>query len=106
MDFAVLRGLDPPVKLFLSATDVRSGRLKVFERHEISADAVLASACLPFVFHAVEIGGEAYWDGGYTGPPALFPLIRGCAQHQPRLPASAARRWAALCRRGAGAVPR
>jgi NTE family protein len=78
VDFAVLRGPDLPVQLFLSATDVRSGRLKVFERREISADAVLASACLPFAFHAVEIGGEAYWDGGYTGNPALFPLIRGC----------------------------
>jgi NTE family protein len=78
VDFAVLREPDPPVKLFLSATNVRSGRLKVFERHEISADAVLASACLPFAFHAVEIGGEAYWDGGYMGNPALFPLIRGC----------------------------
>ncbi len=72
------RVLEAAVKLFLSATNVRSGRLKVFERHEISADAVLASACLPFAFHAVEIGGEAYWDGGYTGNPALFPLIRGC----------------------------
>ncbi len=78
VDFAVLRQPDAPVKLFLSATNVRTGRLKVFEGREISADAVLASACLPSLFHAVEIGGEAYWDGGYVGNPALFPLIRGC----------------------------
>jgi NTE family protein len=78
VDFAVLRRPDAPVKLFLSATNVRTGRLKVFEGREISADAVLASACLPSLFHAVEIGGEAYWDGGYVGNPALFPLIRDC----------------------------
>jgi NTE family protein len=78
VDFAALRRPDAPVKLFLSATNVRTGRLKVFQGREISADAVLASACLPSLFHAVEIGGEAYWDGGYVGNPALFPLIRGC----------------------------
>jgi NTE family protein len=66
------------VRLFLSATNVRTGKIKVFEEHEISADAVLASACLPFLFHAVEIDGEAYWDGGYMGNPAIFPLIYGC----------------------------
>jgi NTE family protein len=66
------------VKLFLCATNVRTGKIKVFEAHEASADAVLASSCLPFLFHAVEIDGEAYWDGGYMGNPAIFPLIYGC----------------------------
>jgi NTE family protein len=78
VDFEVLRQPDAPLKLYLSATNVRTGRVKVFERHEICADAVLASACLPFLFRAVEIGGEAYWDGGYMGNPAIFPLIYGC----------------------------
>ena len=78
VDFSVLRSPDAPVKLFLSATNVRTGRVKVFEREELCADAVLASACLPFLFQAVEIGGEAYWDGGYMGNPAIFPLIYGC----------------------------
>jgi len=63
------------VKLFLSATNVRTGNPKIFRQPEISIDAVLASACLPFLSHAVEIDGEAYWDGGYMGNPPLFPLI-------------------------------
>jgi NTE family protein len=50
----------------------------VFERHEIGVPHVLASACLPFIFQAVEINGEHYWDGGYVGNPAIFPLIYGC----------------------------
>jgi NTE family protein len=66
------------VKLFLSATNVRSGKIKVFGHEEVSADAVLASCCLPFLFHAVEIDGEHYWDGGYMGNPAIFPLIYNC----------------------------
>ncbi len=78
VDFAVLRDAPCPLKLFLSATNVRTGRVKVFDKAELCADAVLASACLPFLFHAVEIGGEAYWDGGYMGNPAIFPLIYGC----------------------------
>ncbi len=68
-----------PVELFLSATNVRTGKVKVFRNAEICADAVLASACLPFMFHAVEIDGEAYWDGGYMGNPAIYPLIYHCA---------------------------
>jgi NTE family protein len=78
IDFDVLRRPDCPVKLFLSATNVRTGKVKVFSGKEISADAVMASACLPTMFHAVEIDGEAYWDGGYMGNPAIFPLIYGC----------------------------
>ncbi|MBA1157618.1 patatin-like phospholipase family protein [Microvirga mediterraneensis] len=79
VDFELLRG-SPQVKLFLSATNVRSGKIRVFENHEMSADVVLASACLPFIFQAVEIDGEHYWDGGYMGNPALFPLIYRCEQ--------------------------
>ena len=60
---------------FVSATNVRTGKIKVFTGQEISTKAILASACLPTLFRAVEIGEEAYWDGGYTGNPALFPLF-------------------------------
>ena len=79
IDFSVLQRPDCPVKLFLSATNVRTGKVKIFAGKEISVDAVMASACLPTMFHAVEIGGEAYWDGGYMGNPAIFPLIYNCA---------------------------
>ena len=65
----------PMTKLFLSATNVRTGKVRVFKTHEITADVVLASACLPFLFQAVEIEGEHYWDGGYMGNPALYPLF-------------------------------
>ena len=78
IDFDVLRRPDSPVKLFLSATNVRTGKVKVFAGNEISVSAVMASGCLPTMFHAVEIDGEAYWDGGYMGNPALFPLIYNC----------------------------
>jgi NTE family protein len=78
IDFDVLKRPDCPVKLFLSATNVRTGKVKIFAGSEISASAVMASACLPTMFHAVEIDGEAYWDGGYMGNPALFPLIYNC----------------------------
>lgn len=61
--------------LFISATNVRTGKIKVFTGKEVTADAVMASACLPNLFRAVEIGGEAYWDGGYMGNPALFPFF-------------------------------
>lgn len=61
--------------MFISATNVRSNKIKVFHNEELSLDAVLASACLPMLFQAVEIDGEAYWDGGYMGNPALYPLI-------------------------------
>jgi NTE family protein len=78
IDFDVLKRPDCPVKLFLSATNVRTGKVKIFAGNEISVSAVMASACLPTMFHAVEIDGEAYWDGGYMGNPALFPLIYNC----------------------------
>ena len=78
IDFDVLQRPDCPVKLFLSATNVRTGKVKIFAGQDISASAVMASACLPTIFHAVEIDGEAYWDGGYMGNPALFPIIYNC----------------------------
>jgi len=66
---------DPQVlRLYVSATNVRTGKPRVFTRAEISVDALLASSCLPNIFRAVEIEGEHYWDGGYLGNPALWPL--------------------------------
>ncbi len=65
-------------KLFVAATNVRTGKIKVFETRELSASVLLASACIPLIFQAVEIDGEHYWDGGYMGNPALFPLIYNC----------------------------
>jgi NTE family protein len=74
VDFERLRSC-PRTHLFLTATNVRTGKVRVFGTSEVSADAVMASACLPHVFQAVEIEGEAYWDGGYMGNPSIFPLI-------------------------------
>ena len=79
LDFSRVCDVAGP-RLFVSATNVRTGKIRVFEGDEITPEALLASACLPTVFQAVEIGGEAYWDGGYSGNPALFPL------YEPDLP--------------------
>lgn len=68
-----------PIKLFVTATNVRTGQGRVFRNADITADALLASACLPSMFQAVEIDGEAYWDGGYAGNPTITPLVRECA---------------------------
>jgi NTE family protein len=67
-----------PIKLFITATNVRTGRGHVFRNATLSVDALLASACLPMMFQAVEIDGEAYWDGGYSGNPTLTPLVQEC----------------------------
>jgi len=67
--------VESPFRLFISATNVRSGKVRVFKTPEITADVILAAACLPYLFKAVEIGGEAYWDGGYVANPALWPLF-------------------------------
>ncbi|MEX2650151.1 MAG: patatin-like phospholipase family protein [Alphaproteobacteria bacterium] len=67
------------MNLFVCATNVRTGKVKIFDCEHLTADALLASACLPTMFQAIEIDGEAYWDGGYMGNPALFPLIYKCA---------------------------
>lgn len=74
VDFEELRACDC-MKLFISATHVQTGKVKVFDTHEITLDVAMASACLPFLFKAVEVEGEDYWDGGYVGNPALYPLF-------------------------------
>ncbi len=68
-----------PVRLFVTCTNVRTGQGRIFENAEVTSDVLLASACLPFLFQAVEIDGEAYWDGGYSGNPTITPLVRDCA---------------------------
>jgi NTE family protein len=75
VDFERLRR-NAPFRLFVAATHADSGRLRVFDAPELSLDAVLASSCLPTVFHAPRIDGQTYWDGGYAGNPAVFPLLR------------------------------
>ena len=75
VDFEAVRNC-PDLQLFISATNVFTGRLRVFSRDEITAEAVLASACLPLLFRAVEIDGVPYWDGGYLGNPVIFPFFR------------------------------
>lgn len=77
VDFDRVRHCDA-IKLFVSATNVETGRAKVFEGPELTADMVMASACLPFMFQAVEIDGVPYWDGGYMGNPVLYPFFRRC----------------------------
>jgi len=78
VDFEAVRahhGLD----LFISATNVHTGELRVFERAEINAEVVMASASLPLLFRAVDIDGVPYWDGGYSGNPAVIPFLRTTA---------------------------
>src|SRR5208337_2714531 len=69
------------IKLYITATNVRTGRGHVFKNGTITPDVLLASACLPTMFQAIEIDGEPYWDGGYSGNPTLTPLIRECKSH-------------------------
>ena len=76
IDFTAL--VKSPIKLFVNATNIRTGRGKVFRNKEITADVLLASCCLPLLFQAIEIDGEAYWDGGYTGNPTITPLVQEC----------------------------
>jgi NTE family protein len=77
VDFKVLRASER--ELFIAATNVQTGQLHVFRREGMSAEAVMASACLPAVFRAVEIDGVPYWDGGYLGNPVIFPFFRTTA---------------------------
>jgi len=70
-----------PTKLFVNATNVRTGRGRTFRNAEVTPEVLLASACLPTMFQAVEIDGEAYWDGGYSGNPSITPLVRECRSH-------------------------
>lgn len=74
IDFAKVRACED-IKVFVAATRVDTGAIAVFERSQLTVEHVLASACLPQLFQAVEIDGAAYWDGGYMGNPALFPLF-------------------------------
>jgi NTE family protein len=76
IDFRRLR--KSPIKIFITATNVQTGRGRVFRNAELSIDALLASACLPTMYKAVEIDGETYWDGGYSGNPTITPLVREC----------------------------
>ena len=77
VDFDALRR-DCPIRLFLCATNVETGKIRLFSSEDLCVEAVLASACLPTLFQAVQIEGEYYWDGGYVGNPAIFPLIYHC----------------------------
>lgn len=74
IDMEALRACDH-IGIFVAATNVRTGRARLFDRDNLTIDALLASACLPHLYQAVEIDGEAYWDGGYMGNPAIWPLI-------------------------------
>jgi NTE family protein len=74
IDFGCLK--QAPMKLFVTATSVRTGRGRIFRNAEITPDVLLASACLPTMFQAIEIDGELYWDGGYAGNPTITPLVR------------------------------
>jgi len=76
VDFALVARA--PIRLFVTATNVRTGRGRVFRNAEITPDVLLASACLPTLFQAIEIEGEVYWDGGYSGNPTITPLVREC----------------------------
>ncbi|HWS05442.1 MAG TPA: patatin-like phospholipase family protein [Burkholderiaceae bacterium] len=79
VDFEAL--VHSPIKLFITATNVRTGAGRVFRNAEITPDVLLASGCLPTLFQAVEIDGESYWDGGYIGNPTITPLVRECESH-------------------------
>ena len=74
VDFPAVQAFSD-VQLFISATNVQTGRVRIFPREKITADAVMASACLPLLFRAVEIDGVPYWDGGYLGNPVIFPFF-------------------------------
>ncbi len=74
IDFESLRQCRK-TQLFVAATNVRNGKVHVFETKDVSVDAICASTCLPFLFKAVEIDGEHYWDGGYMGNPVLYPFF-------------------------------
>src|ERR1700744_6103443 len=79
IDFTVLA--QSPIHLFITATNVRTGRGKVFKNDAVTPDVLLASACLPTMFQAIEIDGEAYWDGGFAGNPTITPLVRESDAH-------------------------
>ncbi|PKP70716.1 MAG: patatin [Alphaproteobacteria bacterium HGW-Alphaproteobacteria-4] len=76
VDFACVQSCNA-IKLYISATNVETGRVKVFDSTDLTADMVMASACLPHMYQAVVIDGVPYWDGGYMGNPSLFPFHAG-----------------------------
>jgi len=76
VDFAHL--VDSPVKVFVTATNVHTGQGRIFRNAELTPEVLMASACLPTMFQAVEIDGVPYWDGGYAGNPSMAPLVREC----------------------------
>ncbi|HYC48305.1 MAG TPA: patatin-like phospholipase family protein [Burkholderiales bacterium] len=77
IDFELLRR-SSPVRLFISATRVRDGALRIFTERELTPEALLASACIPSLHHAVSIDGESYWDGALTANPPVSPLVYDC----------------------------
>lgn len=77
VDVAAIASCDR-LKLFISATNMETGRIRIFSGRDLTIDALMASACLPFTFQAVVIDGTPYWDGGYAGNPAIYPLIYNC----------------------------
>jgi len=77
VDFAHL--VDSPVKVFVTATNVHTGQGRIFRNAELTPEVLMASACLPTMFQAVEIDGVPYWDGGYAGNPSMSPLVRECS---------------------------
>lgn len=70
------RLVQSPIKLFVTATNVRTGRGRIFRNAELTPEALLASACLPTMFQAIEVDDEPYWDGGFAGNPTMTPLVR------------------------------
>ncbi len=80
VDFELLRQ-HPEIRLYVAASNVKRCRARVFRTHEMSVEAVLASTCLPMLYQAVKIDDEYYWDGGYLGNPALYPLVRECGSN-------------------------
>jgi NTE family protein len=77
VDFERLRR-ERPMSLFINATNISTNENRIFDAEEVSLDAVCASCCLPYLFEAVEVEGERYWDGGYMGNPTIYPLIYHC----------------------------
>jgi NTE family protein len=77
IDFEKLRATNH-TQLFIAATNIKNSKLKIFKRNELTAEHILASACLPSLHHAITIDGETYWDGGFTGNPPLYPLVFDC----------------------------
>ena len=82
VDFDAVRAFSD-LQLFISATNVQTGRVRIFSREKITAGSLMASACLPLLFRAVEIDGVPYWDGGYLANPVIFPFF-GTTDHRRR----------------------